>query len=467
MRLEVRIFSIVLFLMAVLLMFNGCKKECTDCGNNNSFEHPWPDWTYEPWVWEDESTQTSAIDLVEGYLDHDIPVGVVIIDSPWETGYNTFEFDKNLFPNPKEMVDHFHSLGIKVFLWITTAINTDITDLYEFARENNYFMKKDENSQEPAVVHWWKGDGSLIDYFNPDVVSWWHSMMDKAIDLDIDGWKCDGTDFYVNFGASYSPYLGKKVKRNDYSERYYRDMYEHTTQRLNKKIVVMARPVDNYGIDIGGNDVAFAPKDLGWAGWVGDQDATFEGLKHALNNMYYSSQMGYLAFGSDIGGYREDKNYPETKRSKELFIRWAQLGAFTPIMENGGGGEHRPWKFDEETLEIYRTYAKLHHKLVPFLNEKGSTFYQEGKSLTQFISKEDYSYILAVDIFVAPMLDEGQSRSLTLPEKPEDTRWVYLFDTTKVYNAGETVDLEVPLDEFPVFVKEDSTILNDLLGVLK
>ena len=292
-------------------------------------------------------------------------------------------------------------------------------------------------------------------------------MMNKAIDLDIDGWKCDGTDFYVNFGASYSPYLKQKVKRNDYSDRYYRDMYEYTKERLKKKIVVMARPVDNYGFDIGGEEVAFAPRDLGWAGWVGDQDATFKGLRHALNNMYYSSQMGYLAFGSDIGGYREDDNYPETKRSKELFIRWAQLGAFSPVMENGGGGEHRPWKFDQETLEIYRTFAKLHHALVPFLNRKGVAFYREGKSLMKFLSKEDYRYILAEDIFVAPMIEEGTHRSITFPEEPEDARWIYLFDTTRKYDAGSIIDMEVPIGEFPVFVKEGSEILDELIKVLE
>jgi len=44
-------------------------------------------------------------------------------------------------------------------------------------------------------------------------------------------------------------------------------------------------------------------------------------------------------------------------RTKQLLIRWAQLGAFSPLMENGGNQEHRPWMFDNQTLEIYRQYA--------------------------------------------------------------------------------------------------------------
>src|SRR6266511_5720398 len=52
-----------------------------------------PRWVYEPWVWEDEENNADAvIALVDSYLQRDVPVGVVIVDSPWQTNYNTFEF---------------------------------------------------------------------------------------------------------------------------------------------------------------------------------------------------------------------------------------------------------------------------------------------------------------------------------------------------------------------------------------
>ena len=61
---------------------------------------PWPAWALSHWVWEDESTQESATALVDDYLAHDIPVGAIIIDSPWETGYDTFAWDPVRFPDP-------------------------------------------------------------------------------------------------------------------------------------------------------------------------------------------------------------------------------------------------------------------------------------------------------------------------------------------------------------------------------
>ena len=59
-----------------------------------------------------------------------------------------------------------------------------------------------------------------------------------------------------------------------------------------------------------------------------------------------------MNFGSDIAGYWSGEG--KLGRTKELLIRWAQLGAFSPLMENGGNKEHRPWAFDNETLDIYK-----------------------------------------------------------------------------------------------------------------
>ena len=69
-------------------------------------------------------------------------------------------------------------------------------------------------------------------------------------------------------------------------------------------------------------------------------------------SIHPSLHLGYANFGSDIGGYRQGTG--KYGRTKELFVRWFQLGAFSPLMENGGYGEHRPWKYDNQTLEIYK-----------------------------------------------------------------------------------------------------------------
>ena len=87
-------------------------------------------------------------------------------------------------------------------------------------------------------------------------------------------------------------------------------------------------------------------------------------MQRALENYFHSAWDGYVNFGSDIGGYRTGPGV--LGRTKELFIRWAQLGAFSPLMENGGNKEHRPWMFDDETLQIYRNFVNIHMALKPY-----------------------------------------------------------------------------------------------------
>lgn len=445
-------------MLPALLLLAACTpgpKDTTETGEAPTPEAPWPDWAFQHWVWEDEGTSESALALVDGYLERDIPVGAVIIDSPWETGYNTFEWDPDLYPDPQGLVDAFHARGVRVFVWIVPAINTDVEDLWQHAADRGWFMQDDADSG-PAVVDWWKGEGSLLDYFNPDAVAWWHELMAPVLGLGIDGWKCDGLD-YAALLAPYSPAAGRRVERIEYSYAYYRDFFDHTREVLGDDRIITARPVDNYGAGIGGEVVAFAPVDMNWAGWVGDQDPDFGGLRNALDNMYWSADLGYVAFGSDIGGYRDDGS--DLGRDRETFVRWAQLGAFNPVMENGGGGEHRPWMFDDEVLRIYRAFVELHHALLPYLHEEGARAFAEGRSLVTFVDRETYAFHLGPDIYVQPVLEPGTSVSLAVPEGT----WRWLFGDLSI-TGPDDLTLETPLDAFPAFVREGSEAESLLLG---
>jgi alpha-glucosidase (family GH31 glycosyl hydrolase) len=137
---------------------------------------PWPEWAFQHWVWESESTQQSATALVNDYLAHGIPVGAVISDSPWEAGYNTFQWHPTLFPNPTQMIAEMHQKNVRVMLWIVPAINTDVKSLYPQAKDKKYFMQQ-------------------VPFGNPAVIDWWHQLLDQSLAYGIDGWKCDGLDF--------------------------------------------------------------------------------------------------------------------------------------------------------------------------------------------------------------------------------------------------------------------------------
>ena len=100
------------------------------------------------------------------------------------------------------------------------------------------------------------------------------------------------------------------------------------------------------------------------------QDPTFTGLQNALINMLESAWRNYTNFGSDTAGYRGGMRTPE------LFVRWAQLSAFTPLFENGGDDDHTPWSFDTPgstaITDLYRALVAGHYELGPYLLATGT-----------------------------------------------------------------------------------------------
>ncbi len=399
---------------------------------------PWPEWVHRHWVWENVSTTDDTKALVQGYIDRDIPVGAVIIDAPWETCYNNFEWDEQRYPGPQELIDWMHQREIRVFIWITSMINQEC-EIYAYAKSRGYLLN------DGKTAPWWHGDGAFLDYTNPDAVEWWHGLMDPILDMGIDGWKCDGNDPLIALLGNPTGY-GGSITVPEYSAMYYGDFFHYTRERLGNDRVITSRPVDCYE---GLACYNFTPREIALACWVGDQDPDWRGLQLAMRNMFKSTNYNHVNMGSDIGGFRGSG-----LRDKEVMIRWTQMGAFCPIMENGGGGEHRPWKYDQETLDIYRDFVNLHHSLIPYFYSQGAKAYFENYSVMQPYNWILKQYFLGESLLVAPLITAG---GVTMIKFPSSDNWIDFF-TEEFYRGGNQVEYNCPLERFPVFIKEGAII---------
>lgn len=444
-------------------------------------------WAHKHWVWNHNGNnyQQSAYDLVDGYLSRDIPVGNVNIDSMWATQFNNFEINKDRFPDFATMVQDMHAKGVKVTVWATSMVNVENPD-YEFCLEKGYLVRNGQGIVRP--VEWWHGSGAFLDYSNPEALSWWHSKMDNVLDMEIDGFKVDGTDpyilEYILFTGDALGYNNVSLSYRDYANYYYRDFFYYTREKRGDVGLIMSRPIDCQLDSVSSLCTPFSPYDVMLSGWVGDDDATYNGLRGVLSKFIYSAWDNYTNFGSDIGGYRGEET-----TDKNLFIRWAQLGAFVPLMENGGGGEHRPWMIDDETVEIYRNFVNYHYQLIPYFMKIGLESLESNGQIGSIrpvavrpdvyparnVQPSTFSYRLGEDILVHPIAAEsftgedgvtGNDVRMVFPV--EDATWLNYFapwnskDSIKISASGaegENVKHRfVTLDSYPVYVRRGALI---------
>ncbi|WP_029247290.1 TIM-barrel domain-containing protein [Schlesneria paludicola] len=417
-----------------------------------------PPWSMRPWMWEDDVNNAEAVwDLVDGCRDHDLPLGAILIDSPWSTRYNNFRFDEQRYPNPKQMIDTLHQRNVRLVLWMTNFINTresladapgDDEDLYALGKSKGYFVN------DGVPTKWWKGSGSLIDYTNPDAVEWWHRIMDRTLSLGVDGWKMDGSA--ETFVLSKRQTLRGTLTLRDYLDLYYRDTL-HYSRACRSDFVTMVRSVD---IANTRNDQAHAPFDAAPLTWVGDQRHSWsdKGLDEAVRSAFRALTLNYPSVSSDTGGYQGDPKNPGTM-PRLLYLRWAQWNALTPFFLIGGHNEHRPWKFDPEFFEIFRRYMWLHQELVPFFySQQLQASFREGKLMHAGPGK--HQYLLGDALLAAVMTGPESRREIVFPKG----EWLDYWNNRAQFEGGQMTTIDVPEDRSPLFVKVGSIIPLDVVN---
>jgi alpha-glucosidase (family GH31 glycosyl hydrolase) len=438
-------------------------------------------WAFEPWISKDISDRTDTYAFVDGFKSRGIPVGAVVLDSPWETSYNTFVPRKERYPDLPGMIADMHAREVRVVAWITSLVNETSIDFepggdrYDGPAPNldeglrcKYFIDDGE------TYVWWKGKGASVDFFNPHARAWWHRQQDAVLRAGLDGWKLD-------FGESYVREPTVRTAEGDkphqaYSERYYEDFLAYGRKARGDDFVTMVRAWDE-SYDLAGR--FFARREHAPVAWMGDNRRDWVGLADALDEMFVSARAGYPVVGSDIGGYldHDDKDLlgPVIPFDTLVFARWIAVGALSPFMQLHGRANLTPWTVPdhaEETVAIYKYWATLHHALVPYLYSLSEEAWAGGPPVLRPVGEPsswrgDYRWTLGDALFVAPILDATGKRKVSLPD---GARWIDWW-TGEPVAGGTTVDADFAADRarVPLYVREGSIvpleIEDDVLGL--
>lgn len=186
-----------------------------------------------------------------------------------------------------------------------------------------------------------------------------------------------------------------------------------------------------------------------------------DGLVSVLPGALSAAMSGHGLHHSDIGGYT---SLFGNCRTKELFLRWAEMAAFTPVMRTHEGNrpaENFQYYDDADCMTAFGRLTRLHAALAPYLREAVRENAARGIPVQRPLllhyeddprtAAERTEYLLGRDLLVAPVyLADQKDRTLYLPRD----RWVHLWSGTEY--GGGTVCVDAPLGCPPVFYRRDS-----------
>jgi alpha-glucosidase (family GH31 glycosyl hydrolase) len=422
-----------------------------------------PEWAYGHWKSRDVyEHQRDAEDDFDGYGRHQLPLDAIVLDSPWETQYNTWQPNPHQFPDFEGMVRRFRGHGVRTVVWVTPWVNVESADgqrppdaeserLHRAPAPNyapganaGHFVR-DPGGEDPFVARWWMGTGSPVDFTSPAAEAWWRGQAKGVLRLGVEGIKADDGEGYY-----FPPHVRFADGRRGAEAAWgYGLLYRRSMQRALDEV----HP---------GSGVLFGRS--GWTGqqsvgvtWGGDQASDFWSLQTLVAATLTAAASGFSNWSHDVGGYLGERLVSRCPR--ELLLRWAWFGCFTPLMQAHGRFQQEAWTYDAETLRAYREAIVLHERLVPYVRAAAATAARCGLPVVRPLLLSDpgdergwalsdqYGYGPA--LWVAPVLEAGaREREVELPRG----EWIDFWTGERHAGGGEVL-APAPLDRIPVFVR--------------
>jgi alpha-D-xyloside xylohydrolase len=225
--------------------------------------------------------------------------------------------------------------------------------------------------------------------------------------------------------------------------------------------------------------------------WSGDINARFDVMRDQISSGLNFCMAGIPYWTHDIGAFFVEgrdygdgpAEYPggvENDAYKELYVRWFQFGAFTPIFRSHGTQTPRePWQFGEPGTWAYDALLKsanLRYRLLPYIYSTAWKVSNEGYTLMRGLAMDfpedekvwniDNAYMFGPSFLVCPVTEhqyfpiEGKTDLRVKSVEvylPASTAWYHFF-TGKRFDGGQRISVETPIDEFPLFIKAGSVI---------
>ena len=417
-----------------------------------------PEWSFGLWLSTSFTTdynEETVLSFIDGMLERDIPLSVFHFDCFWMKEYEwcSFLWNRELFPDPKGLLEKIHDRGMKVCVWINPYI-AQKSPLFEEGMKNNYFV----NTGDGDVWQWdrWQAGMALVDFTNEDAVGWYQEKLAALIDMGVDCFKTDfgeripvSDDFY-GIKAARKGIRWNKDYREESMHNYYSYLYNQAVYEL-----LQRKKGENEACLFARSGTAGSQKYP--VHWGGDSLSNYSSMAESLRGGLSLGMCGFAYWSHDISGF-------EAGSTPDIYKRWTQFGLLSSHSRYHGNQEYKvPWLYGEEAVEVTREFTRLKGKLLPYLLELSKEAHETGLPILRPMVLEfpqdltcrylDRQYMLGDKLLVAPIFRQDGEVEYYLP----GGKWTHLL-SGEVKEGGRWYKETYDYHSLPLYVKENTAI---------
>lgn len=466
----------------------------------------YPKWVLGFWQSRERYKTSNEIEVtLAAFRSRHIPIDNIVQD--WfywkEDQWGSHQFDASRYPNPQAMIDSVHQMHgrFMISVWPKFYRNTD--NYKEIDTKGWMYTQAVKDD-----IHDWVGSGyvgGFYDAYSPDARKmFWRQMNENlytGLALKNNGGKRSilNTKLTTLIDAWWMDASEPNVR--DCTPMWYRKALcgptalGTSTEYFNAYSIVNADAIYNgqRGVWKGMRDEprVFLLTRSGFAGeqrystatWSGDIGTRWEDMRAQMTAGLNFSMSGIPFWGMDQGGFCVEKRYvkaqqlfdqtgqenEDLKEWRELQCRWNQFGAFVPIFRCHGQWPLREiWNIAPEDHQAYRSfiyYDCLRYHLMPYLYSLAAWTHFKDYTMMRALVMDFGTDHQVLDIkdqwMLGPALMacpvgyyKARNRSVYFPN---NKNWYDLY-TGEMIQGGQTLIVDAPYEQIPVYVPEGSII---------
>lgn len=399
-------------------------------------------------------TQAETLGTIDTLKRQGYPVDGIVLDLYWygkEQDMGRLDWDPQQWPNHRKMLKQLKDKGVNLVAISQPYVlrNGRGLDNYNMGDKAGLFVKDSVGGSREVKI--WVGEGGMWDMSNPDTRAWLRERYRTLTEGGVGGWWGDLGEPEVHPDGFHANGLTTRQYHNQYGNDWseiiselFREEYPDT------RLMTMMR-----GGTTGLQRYSVYP-------WSTDVSRSWGGLQPQITIMLNSGLSGLGYMGHDVGGFAVDPAHPY---DPELYVRWLQLGTFSPILRTHAQFKAEPYNYPDQK-DIVQGLIRERYVWLPYNYTLAYENATKGWPLVRpldFASPKANSrydnisdeYLWGADVLIAPVLQQGVTeRKVTLPYG----RWYDYAQPVLTYAGESDIIYPVTLATLPIFVREGAFI---------